>query len=713
LAAQLFYLPFQAAVKPTNVGAPGAQAYFFQPGSTTLAPIFASSALTTQLSNPVIADGAGHFADIYLDGATTYKLVIYDKNGSLLYQKDPYIPGSFVIDLTGTAITPQAFGAVGDDTTNDGPAFAAAIAYLKTLQITATYGLGSPRLFIPKSKYYLGTTTLDITHGLIIEGESLGEAGGEGTQLRWAAGATGFRVQRYNTVGSVSTYAGVANTNAGDAVIIRNLMLKGGYAASSADFYAIHLRARATLRDLYIENWQGDGIYANCTGGSGGASEGNANNIEMTRLFITGCRNGVYLTGADVNAGVGTSVSCVGNRVWGIQDLSFLGNTWVACHTAANVTGPYKTSNANACSVFIGCYSESDQPASSFAASTLVLGGLHGAGMGSFGGWLKVVSSSLNTVADLNVSQNLTVTGSAVFGPETGAVDGSIYVDGSANHSFIYGRKWAAGSATTVGFIDFNSIVNTVDINASIASGYIRLQYQGADVATVTSAGLDIQSGKALKYAGANVLAAGVLTAAAFPALTGDITTSAGSLTTAIGANKVTLGMLAQLATVSLIGNATGGSATPTAITLAGGLSFSGTTISPTGGALAPASVAATAAITSSSATAGIGYATGAGGTVTQITSRTTAPPAINKVCGSITLVSAAGSTAWQTFTVSNSTVAATDSIRVVQKSGTDKYMIHVTAVGAGTFDISFATTGGTTTEQPVFNFAVLKAVAA
>jgi hypothetical protein len=39
--------------------------------------------------------------------------------------------------------------------------------------------------------------------------------------------------------------------------------------------------------------------------------------------------------------------------------------------------------------------------------------------------------------------------------------------------------------------------------------------------------------------------------------------------------------------------------------------------------------------------------------------------------------------------------------------------MIHVTAVGAGTFDISFATTGGTTTEQPVFNFAVLKAVAA
>jgi hypothetical protein len=39
--------------------------------------------------------------------------------------------------------------------------------------------------------------------------------------------------------------------------------------------------------------------------------------------------------------------------------------------------------------------------------------------------------------------------------------------------------------------------------------------------------------------------------------------------------------------------------------------------------------------------------------------------------------------------------------------------MLSVTAVAAGSFRISFATTGGTTTEQPVFNFAIIKAVAA
>lgn len=120
----------------------------------------------------------------------------------------------------------------------------------------------------------------------------------------------------------------------------------------------------------------------------------------------------------------------------------------------------------------------------------------------------------------------------------------------------------------------------------------------------------------------------------------------------------------------------------------------------------------ATATVTSTGPTSGIGYATGAGGAVTQTTSRTTGVT-LNKVCGTITLVSAAGTTTWQSFTVTNSAVAANDTIIVNQKSGTDLNMIHVTNVAAGSFRISFATTGGTTVESPVFSFAVLKAVAA
>ena len=110
--------------------------------------------------------------------------------------------------------------------------------------------------------------------------------------------------------------------------------------------------------------------------------------------------------------------------------------------------------------------------------------------------------------------------------------------------------------------------------------------------------------------------------------------------------------------------------------------------------------------------TGGLGYGTGSGGAVTQATSRTTGVT-LNKTNGAITLVSAAGLATYQTFTVTNSTVAATDTIIVNQKSGTDKYIILVTAVAAGSFAITFATTGGVTTEQPVFNFSVIKAVTA
>ena len=124
------------------------------------------------------------------------------------------------------------------------------------------------------------------------------------------------------------------------------------------------------------------------------------------------------------------------------------------------------------------------------------------------------------------------------------------------------------------------------------------------------------------------------------------------------------------------------------------------------------ASLITEGAFRSNNATGGIGYATGAGGTVTQITSRTTGVT-INKITGTITLVSAAGSVVWQSFTVTNSAVAGSDTVICNQVSGTDLNMIHVTAIAAGSFRISFATTAGVTVEQPVFRFTVIKSVSA
>ena len=160
--------------------------------------------------------------------------------------------------------------------------------------------------------------------------------------------------------------------------------------------------------------------------------------------------------------------------------------------------------------------------------------------------------------------------------------------------------------------------------------------------------------------------------------------------------------------TISASGAGTFASGSFTTLSASGAVTFtSGTINGTTVGATTPAA----GTFTTSKATSQIGYATGAGGTVTQATSRTTGVT-INKACGSITLVSAAGSTTFQSFTVTNSIVEATDTVFVCQKSGTDRYRIHVTNVANGSFIVTFATVTGTTSEQPVFNFAILKGVA-
>jgi hypothetical protein len=114
-----------------------------------------------------------------------------------------------------------------------------------------------------------------------------------------------------------------------------------------------------------------------------------------------------------------------------------------------------------------------------------------------------------------------------------------------------------------------------------------------------------------------------------------------------------------------------------------------------------------------SSGTGGIGYATGAGGAVTQATSRTTGVT-LNKPSGAITMFTAAGSATPASFTVTNSSVAATDTISLGIKSGaTNTYFYFVTAVAAGSFVITFWTTGGTASDTPVINFNVIKGVSA
>jgi hypothetical protein len=131
--------------------------------------------------------------------------------------------------------------------------------------------------------------------------------------------------------------------------------------------------------------------------------------------------------------------------------------------------------------------------------------------------------------------------------------------------------------------------------------------------------------------------------------------------------------------------------------------------------ALDIASVAATGAIKSSGAAGGIGYATGAGGTVIQGTSKSTGVT-LSKACGTITLHNAAlAADAIVSFTLTNTSIAAGDLLLINHISGGTPGAYTFNAIcGAGSASINVANrSAGSLSESPVLAFALIKGVTA
>lgn len=232
--------------------------------------------------------------------------------------------------------------------------------------------------------------------------------------------------------------------------------------------------------------------------------------------------------------------------------------------------------------------------------------------------------------------------------------------------------------------VTFNAIkMNVTDTASADASLLLDLQVAGASKASITKAGATTLAGT---LASGALTVTGAATVVSGSGLTVRNAATDGFNFTQFNTNSWRLDGLSAASVLEIGGNTT--------------------TVTITG------AVTGLSSIKSSHPTAGVGYATGAGGAVTQLTSRTTGVT-INKASGAITLFSEAGTTAYTSFTVTNSAVEAADTIEVSVKSSTNKYLAFVTVVAAGSFEITFNTTGGAAVDAPVFNFAVIKAVAA
>lgn len=116
------------------------------------------------------------------------------------------------------------------------------------------------------------------------------------------------------------------------------------------------------------------------------------------------------------------------------------------------------------------------------------------------------------------------------------------------------------------------------------------------------------------------------------------------------------------------------------------------------------------------SVSGGVGYGSGAGGVVTQASSKATGVT-LNALCGTITMNGAQlNATTSVQFVLSNSYIAVTDVLVVNFKSANTagSYFVSVDAVAAGSATISLRNySAGNLSEAVVLSFVVIKGVAA
>jgi len=257
-------------------------------------------------------------------------------------------------------INPCDFGAKGDWNTHDDDAWDAMMATLPPWQ--------PARIYIPSGDYVF-MRPWSLTRQLIVEGD------GASPQTR------GTRLWFYGCDGIVVPFgANNSDPNRGTFSQLKNIGLIGNQGMGIPRLTGIRMHANILVENCFIEGWTSNGITIAADANDTPPTSASCWVIRDT--WIQGnLGHGIGIAGGDANVGMADHVTCVANQGFGIYDGSFLGNTYLACHTEKNALGPYyAAAAANQRSLFLGCYSEQDQPPGYVRSPSLSVGGFMAAG---------------------------------------------------------------------------------------------------------------------------------------------------------------------------------------------------------------------------------------------------------------------------------------------------------------------------------------------
>lgn len=368
-----------------------------------------------------------------------------------------------------------AAGTMSVDCSSAWDAAVASFPEQSTAALEGTAYSNAGTLILPAGSIYFASTR-NIERNLHIRGGSGPDGNSFGaTRLVFEANTNGLVVHRYNTGSS---------GKGGDGSIIENVsVLTKSYAQSGSAIptgtgSGIWLRARATLRNITTAGFAEYGVKIIASAGAGGVDEGNANCWKIENLrTIQNRLDGLFVDGADANAGIATGVDASSNLGRGIYDSSFLGNTYVGCHTASNTLAPYKTDNVNARCAFVGCYTEGGQPVSEVISPSIFIGGANDFGTTGTG-----VSSGISDVGlripDGSVTQpsiaRAADPGTGFYGTSTGVLR---YAQGGTER-----MRWASGGGTksTLDGTYWSSTQNAHEFVTNATSAHCSIDYMSS-----------------------------------------------------------------------------------------------------------------------------------------------------------------------------------------------------------------------------------------
>lgn len=656
---EMFVMPFRPAYDSSGRTIPGAQAWFTLSGTNTPSPVYTSSGLTTPRTNPIVADGVGKFPRSYLDPAITagagYRVRIYTEDAVVgvdtpIEEYDPY---------TGAEQGSQGV---------PGPGGGAEVA--TRVELAAIVGpeegtthflteTGREGMFVFSTANLSTQVTADTRQGIYVAPASD------------TTGATGAWVRKYSGAANARWFGATGDGVTDDAVALQAWLDWGG------DLYLpeAHYYSSAKL------------IVRRCVRLSGESYGFDARLAGYSSMPGSRIRYAVGVGGFDIQPQVSTtdwaSVVPTQEGAFGsvIRDIALIGP-----NSGAAATGLYNRTTIHLDNVWVIDFQGKGFDISASIGSTVVS---EGAGYSEYGG--ASYSSLRNCHAQYNGTHGFHIRG---YDANTILIDNC---DASGN----------AG----VGFFDESLIGNTYVKPHCIANSGGDIKAIRAHTNTFISP--YIEGGGSIQITGTNVIIGGDVSG---------INTPGGPSPVIIAPdishfNKIkfqwdyTLGAISgqgqiyRHATYGLVMHGEGAGADAAIFNKAGNPVM----FVPTG----TQGLVGNGKVVSQSASGGVGYGVGAGGTVTQATSKSTAV-LLEKMSGQITMHNASlAADTTVSFVLNNAGINAGDVIVLNHISGgtIGAYSLNAQS-GSGGATINVRNlTAGALGEAIVIAFAVVRAV--